>query len=142
MLFEERFSQAMSLAWDICKSSKAGGIVIPKEDMAVLLKYENLGIVKLTMPKFKLATVLYYPTMQHELFRGITQDTWVRIMLWATKAWNIKCNLTIASASSYKNSPHRYGFIEPVIVTKSDVGLLAYQDECDLFDTLKGVWND
>ena len=137
LTFEERFQSAMQLTWDICKASKVGGIVIPDEDMAVLLKYENLKVIKLTLPKIKLSTTLYFPTIQSELFKGITQDTWVRIMLWATKAWGIPCNLTMASASSYRSSPHRYGFIEPVIVTKSDIGLLAYKDECELLDTLK-----
>ena len=136
--FRNRFKSAMQLAYDICKATKAGGIDIPKEDMDLLLKYEKLNVIKLTLPKIKLSTVLYYPTMQDPLFKGITQDTWVKIMLWATKSFNIKCGLTIASAASYRNSPHRYGFIEPVIVTKSDIGNLGYQEECDLFDTLKG----
>ena len=136
--FNIRFKEAMQISYDICKASKVGGVVIPDEDMSVLLQYEALGLVKLTLPKVKLAEVLYYPTMQHQAFKGITQDTWVKIMLWATKSFNIKCGLTIASAASYRNSPHRYGFIEPVIVTKSDIGNLGYQEECDLFDTFKG----
>lgn len=136
--FNKRFKEAMQISYDICKASKAGGIVIPNEDMAILLKYEGLSLIKLTLPKLKLAEVLYYPTMQHKAFKGITQDTWVKIMLWATKSFNIKCGLTLASAASYRNSPHRYGFIEPVIVTKSDIGTLGYNEECKLFDEFKG----
>jgi len=135
--FKDRFRAAMQLSYDICKNIKAGGIVIPDEEMKVLIKYEQLKLIKLTLPKVKLAEELYYPTMQDSSFKGITQDTWVKIMLWATSEFNIKCSLTIASAASYRNSPHRYGFIEPVIVTKSDVGKAAYDEETELFDTLK-----
>ena len=135
--FRDRFKSAMQLAYDICKATKAGGIDIPKEDMDMLLKYEKLNVIKLTLPKIKLSTVLYYPTMQDPLFKGITQDTWVKIMLWSTKAFNIKCNITIASASSYRTSPHRYGFIEPLIVAKSDIGTLGFKEETELFEELK-----
>ena len=136
-MFRERFEEAMQVSYDTCKAIKAGGVIIPDEDMKVLIQYEQLKLIKLTLPKVKLAEALYYPTIQHEAFKGITQDTWVKIMLWATRAFNIKCNLTLASAASYRSSPHRYGFIEPVIVTKSDIGNLGYQEECDLFDELK-----
>jgi len=134
MEFEERFKAAMQLAYNICKSSKAGGVVIPDEDMEVILKYEQLGLVKMTLPKFKITQELYYPTIQAAEFKGITQDSWVKILLWATKCFNIKCNLTLASAAAYRNSPHRYGFIEPVVVTKGDIGNLGYKEECELFD--------
>ena len=136
-MFRERFKEAMQISYDICKASKSNGVIIPDDDMKVLLKYEDLNLIKLTIPKVKLAVVLYYPTIQNEAFKGITQDTWVKIMLWATKSFGIKCNLTLASAASYRSSPHRYGFIEPVIVPKSDIGNLGYQEECDLFDELK-----
>ena len=135
--FDKRFKSAMQLSYDICKASKAGGVIIPDEDMVTLLKYEKLGLIKLTLPKLKLASMLYYPTIQHKAFKGITQDTWVKVMLWATKSFNIPCGLTIASAASYRSSPHRYGFIEPVVVTKNDIGLLGFEDECNLFDTFK-----
>lgn len=137
MEFNDRFKAAMQLSYDTCKALKASGVVIPDADMKILLEYEQLKLIKLTMPKIKLAPELYYPTIQHKYFRGITQDSWVKIILWATKSFNIRCNLTLASASSYRSSPHKYNFIEPVIVPKSDIGKLGYEEECELFNQYK-----
>ncbi len=136
-MLKDQMKQAMQMAYDICKSEKSQGVMIPDDDMAILLKYEGLKLIKLTLPKFKLSDVLYFPTIQHDLYRGMTQNTWVKIMLWATKSFNIKCNVTLASVASYRASPHDYKFIEPVIVIKSDIGTLAYKEEDAMFLELK-----
>ncbi len=131
-MLRDQMLEAMQMAYNICKSEKSHGIVIPDEDMAILLKYEEL-----TLPKFKLSDVLYFPTIQHEAYKGMSQNTWVKIMLWSTKTFNIKCNVTLAAVASYRGSPHDYKFIEPVVVTKSDIGTLAYKEEDAMFNELK-----
>ncbi len=135
--FKDRVREAMKIAWNICKQAKSGGANISEEDMLVLLKYENLGIIKMTLPKFKLAEVLYYPTIQHKAFKNLSQNFWVDVMLWATKAHNIKCNVGLNSVAAYRSSPHRYNFIEPVVVPVSDIGKLGRDEEIELFNLLK-----
>lgn len=139
--FNIRVKAAMALAWGICKASKSGGIVISDEEMAVLVKYESLGIVKMALPKMKLAPELYYPTIQDPLYKNLTQDFWVDVMLWATKSHGIKCNVGINSAAAYRSSPHRYNFIEPVVVAMTDVGKLGRDEEIALFKEFKEEFN-
>ncbi len=132
--FKERYVDAMEYSLNVCKNLKSGNVDIPDKDMAIIVKYEKLGLVKLTLPRVNLSKDIYYPTIQSNHFKGITQDSWVKIILWATKAYGIKCNLTIASANSYRTSPHRYNFIEPVVVKKQDVGTLLFNEEMEIFE--------
>ena len=137
-MFKDRVKAAMQLAWDICKASKSSGVLIPDEDMKVLVKYEELGLIKLTMPKMKLAPTLYYPTIQAKEFKNLSQNLWVDIMLWATKEHNITCNVGLNSVSAYRSSPHRYNFIEPVVIPVNDIGKLGREEEIECFKELKG----
>lgn len=135
--YNDRVKQAMELAYNICKEAKSGGVIIPKEDMEVLLKYEKLSLIKMTLPKFKLSETLYYVTIQDPLYKNLSQNLWVDILLWATKCWNIKCNVGINSASAYRSSPHRYNFIEPVVIPIGDIGKLGRDEEIALFNQYK-----
>lgn len=137
MLVEEQLREAMQMSLDICSREKANGIIIPEEDMKVLVQYEQLKLIKLTLPKVKLAEKLYYPTIQAACFKGITQDTWVKVMLWATKVYGIKCSITLASVASYRSSPHRYNFIEPVVVTATEAGKVQKDLEAQYLSELK-----
>ena len=134
---KEQLREAMQMSYDICKREKANGVIIPDEDMKTLVRYEQLKLIKLTLPKVKLTEKLYYPTIQAACFKGITQDTWVKVMLWATKQFGIKCSITLASVASYRSSPHRYNFIEPVIITATEAGKIQKDLEAHYLSELK-----
>ena len=134
----EQILSAMKLTYNLCVSLKAGGIIIPPEDLELLNKYEKLGVIKLTMPKPVFSDDLYYPTIQAKEFTNLSQNLWVDVILWATKATGITgCNLTINSAACYRNSPQEYKFIEPVITTAKAIGTVARAKEKELFTELK-----
>jgi hypothetical protein len=137
MGLNERVVAALAVADHIGARHRSGGLVIPPEDLAIIAKYEDLGMIKLMVKKPRLQEGIYFPIIQAKELKDFSMSFYLRLVHGICAKHGIKTNIGMNSVREYCNKPYEYGFIQPVILPDSEVGNRAQiEEECTILKEL------
>jgi hypothetical protein len=127
-------------ALSICETYAHGKGEIKPEHIEIIAQYVKEGILEFKKPKINKTKGIYYPCLQSEAFKGLTKNTWLKVVRHAMDVYDIDSGLSLNSVASYTTSAWRYG-IEPVrLLTPTDLGGIhssLYKEECDAWEEIK-----
>jgi len=125
---------------------------ITSEDMVILAKYVDRGLIKLTIPKKGVGEHLYLPLMCDPAYKGLSLTLWLTVLLKYMPKYGIKYRPTKASAASYYYSFEEYADkynIKAIVglpyeemrsaitvISNDDAGKLGIADEIGMLNEL------
>lgn len=137
MGLRERVIAAIAVADIIGQKHRSGGLIIPPEDLAILAKYEDLGMIKLLTKKPRLQEGIYFPIIQAKELKDFSMSFYLKLVHGICARYGIKTSIGMNSVREYCNKPYEYGFIQPVILPDTEVGNRAMiEEECELLKEL------
>lgn len=136
MGLQERVATAVTVADQVLTKYLVGNNTIPAEDLATILKYEKLGLVKVINKKPGMQDGIYYPIIQSEALKHFSYSFYIMLVHKICQKYGVKTGLTINSVREYVNRPYQYGFIEPVVVPDSSLGKEMVAEELALLKEL------
>lgn len=117
---EQRIRVAYDLALNLGKEFQ-GSHAIADEDMAVIEKYLDLGLITYAKgKKGKMSKLFYFPTLESKEFEGLSMTAWLKIMQVVIAYLGIDSGLSKNSAKEYLSRGWRYG-VEPKVLPDSYV---------------------
>jgi len=138
---EERIRIALNLAMDLGKKFQ-GLSEISKEDLPILEKYAELGLIKFAKgKKNELGKRLYFPTVESKEFEGLSAKAWLDILRTVIDHLDIDSGFSIHSANEYLGQNYKYG-ITPTVIQKSYASKVQLDEEARVIELLRKELKD
>ncbi len=128
-------------AWDFVQGTAVmyvGKEQIAPEDMPIVQKYLDAGIVTMAKKKGSLSRDFYFPTIEDSSFEGRSATLWLRMIHEAINQYGIKSGITRNSVAEYLSRAFKYN-ISPTVLPDSYVGKKVIAEEIEIFEAILTV---
>ena len=133
---KERVIDALAVS-DACVRKAIGEVVdMPSEEKDIIQKWLDKGVIEYSKKKINFSKEIYFPLMQHDVFKDMTIDLWRRIVIKSLNKHGTGSKLSKASADDYMSKAGYKYSVKPVLLKRSEASAKQKIEETEIMEEL------